>query len=240
MTTIRVELVNAATGGSMGEANMPADRLPDSFDAQTTMHLGNDEWQVVTAEPMSRAEYEAAGRLRITLHKIVKVDPKSILFSLPTIENTMPPLQPGAGATCTMHEDDWRQHELVSADLEPEIAAELGDIRTVHEGRVGIGFTAIHVRNRVPEPLAGRTIELATLVEALGTEARGEVSLGGGLVVGGFAYAIGGGHVYGREDGGRIKDLAIARGTDGRGLAPFARAHRLVLVNWCGASVERF
>ena len=240
MTTIRVELVNAATGGSMGEANLPADRLPDAFDAQTTMHLGNDEWHVVVAEPMTRAEYEASGRLRITLHRIEKVDPKAILFSLPTIENTMPPLQQGAGATCALHEDDWRQHELVSAGLEPELAAELADIRKIHDDRVGVGFKTIHVRGRIPAPLAGRTVPLEALALALGGPRRDTVSLGDGQVVGGFAYAIGDGHVYGREDGGLIQELAVARGTDTRGLATFARDHQLVLVDWCAASVERF
>jgi len=241
VTTIRVELVEATSQATLGVVDLPAEQLPESFDASTTLHLGDAEWHVVAAEPMTRAEYAACGTLRLMLHKIELVDPKTILFSLPTIENQLPPLGPGAGpAACMLHEDDWRQRELVSARLEPEIAAELADIRKIHEGRTGPGFKTIHVRSRIPEPLGGRTVALADLVAALGNPERADIALGGGVVTGGFAFAIAGGHVYGREDGGLVVTLALAPGTDPAAISAFAPAHQLVLVEWCPASVERF
>ena len=239
MTTIHVQLVNAKTQTVMGEADLPVDQLPESFAAPTTLHLGGSDWSVVKAEPMTRDEYVKTGALLLVLHPIEMVDPKTILFSLPTIENTMPPLEPG-DAACMMHEDDWRQHELVSSRFEPEIAAELADIRKVHEDREGMGFKTIHVRSRIPEPLGGRTITLADLTAALGDPTREGVSLGGSAVTGGFAFAIGDGHVYGREDGGLVREIGVDHGTDPSGLAAFARANQLVLVDWCAASVERF
>ncbi|HEY5937112.1 MAG TPA: hypothetical protein VIU61_20820 [Kofleriaceae bacterium] len=239
MTTIHVQLVNAKTQTVMGEADLPVEQLPESFAEPTTLHLGGSDWSVVKAEPMTRDEYVKTGALLLVLHPIETVDPKTILFSLPTIENTMPALDPGA-ASCTMHEDDWRQHELVSARFEPEIAAELADIRTVREDRSGPGFKTIHVRSRIPEPLGGRTITLADLAAALGDPARETVGLGGSTVTGGFAFAIGGGHIYGREDGGLVREVGVTRGTDASGLVAFARTNQLVLVDWCAASVERY
>lgn len=244
MTTIHVQLVNAKTQTVMGEADLPVEQLPESFAEPTTLHLGGSDWSVVKAEPLTREEYVKTGALLLVLHPIEMVDPKTILFSLPTIENAMPPLEPGGGpesdAACTMHEDDWRQHELVSARFEPEIAAELADIRKVHDDRKGPGFTSIHVRSRIPEPLGGRTIALADLAAALGDPAREAVGVGGSIVTGGFAFAIGDGHIYGREDGGLVRELGVDRGTDPSGLAAFARANQLVLVDWCAASVEKF
>jgi hypothetical protein len=239
VTTIHVQLVNAKTQTVMGEADLPVEQLPESFAEPTTLHLGGSDWSVVKAEPMTRDEYVKTGALLLVLHPIEMVDPNTILFSLPTIENTMPPMSPG-DATCNMHEDDWRQHELVSARFEPEIAAELADIRKIHEDRTGPGFKNIHVRSRIPEPLGGREVSLAALTAALGAPAREAVSLAGGVVTGGFAYAIGGGYLYGREDGGLVRELGVARGTDPSGLAAFARTNQLVLVDWCAASVERF
>jgi hypothetical protein len=239
VTTIHVQLVNAKTQTVMGEADLPVEQLPASFVEPTTMHLGGSDWSVVKAEPVTRDEYVKTGRLLLVLHPIEMVDPKTLLFSLPTIENTMPPLGEGSAA-CNMHEDDWRQHELVSARFEPEIAAELADIRKIHEDRKGVGFQSIHVRSRIPEPLAGRTLALADLTTALGDPVREAVALSGSVVTGGFAYAIGGGYLYGREDGGLVREVGVARGTEPSGLAAFARANQLVLVDWCAASVERF
>ena len=241
MTTIHVQLVNAKTQTVMGETDLPVEQLPESFAEPTTLNLGGSDWSVVEAEPMTRDEYVKTGALLLVLHPIEMVDPNKILFSLPTIENTMPPMSPG-DAACNMHEDDWRQHELVSARFDPEIAAELADIRKIHDERPGssFGFKNIHVRSRIPEPLAGREVSLADLIAALGDPAREAVALAGSVVTGGFAFAIGDGYLYGREDGGLVREICVAGGTDPSGLAAFARTNQLVLVDWCAASVERF
>ena len=130
------------------------------------------------------------------------------------------------------HEED-QLPPLRPVERHPEVAL-------FEDDRVGVGFKSIHVRSRIPAPLAGREVPLAALIEALGAPDRGEIALGGALVVGGFAFAFGGGHVYGHEDGGQVLALAVAGGMDTRVLATFARDHQLILVDWCAASVERF
>jgi hypothetical protein len=240
VTTIRVELIEGATQQLLGAADLPVDQLPETFAVATTMHLRGDDWHVEHAEPMTRDEYLATGRLRIVLRKVERVDPKKILFSLPTLETTMPPMRDGdASAAFVIHEDDWRQHELVAERFAPEIAVELEAIRVVLGERQGVGFARLHVRERIPEPLAGVELRLPDVRAAIGGDvARRELAFSGtaGVVDGGFAFVVGdAGAVYGREHGDRVVALGFARGVEPTAFAPLAKAHALAIVDWCRA-----
>ena len=242
MGTIHVVLVNAATNSVLGEVDLPAAQLPETFAVSTRLHLGDADWQVVHAEPTTRADYVATGALHLVLRKIEMVDPRTILYSLPTLENVAPPtIGPVAGAI-EMHEDDWRQIELIAARFEPEIAAELAAIRTIHaEHRSGPGFTSLHLRERIPAPLAGVALTLAELGLAGPPRAVaiGPVSGPRAAVAGGFAFEVANGVIYGRDDRGVVA-LGLAPGTDPAPLAAVARTHDLVLVDWCRAELRRF
>ncbi|HTR51901.1 MAG TPA: hypothetical protein VMJ10_14395 [Kofleriaceae bacterium] len=224
---VRVELVDASTGKSFATAHLPVEQLPESFAASTTLHLGDADWHVEAAEPVTRAEYTATGALRLTLRKLVQVDPKTILFSLPTLENVLPPTRPGS-APVRLHQDDWRQIELVTADQLPAVMAELAAIRDVIASRKGAGFTRIHVRDKIVEPLQGVRVEVAG--------ARRPLGIGDELVDGGFA--IDDGAIYGREHLGTIVALCLRIPSDH--LDGVARAHGLLVVDWCRATVNRF
>jgi hypothetical protein len=236
VTTIHVVLINAATQQVFGEVELPAERLPETFAVATTLHLGDADWNVEHAEPATRAEYVVARRLRLVIREIKRVDPMTILFSLPTIENMLPPMQDGNGDAVRLHEDDWRQLELVTAELEPAIEAELAAIREIHAERDGVGFRRLHVRERIPDPLAGADIKL----DAVRRGRRRDVGFEGraGIVVGGFAFDDGDGAIYGREDGGRVVVLGAWRTEPGT-LIDLAREHRLVIVHWCTARMSR-
>ena len=223
---VHVVLVDAASGNTIGESDLPADQLPESFEIATTLGIGGQQWSVVRAEPATRADYTRIGTLRLELRAIQMVDPKTILFSLPTIENTQPPLAGRAGAgALVLHEDVWRQIEVVAKRFESEIAAERADIRAVIAERTGSGFKRIHVRARIPEPLAGVTLPLASLVAGL---ALGELAISGQLVEGGFAY---GDNIYGLQIDGIVVALCAAK--DPAPLAEIAAKHDLVVVDWC-------
>ncbi len=60
---------------------MPVDKLPDSFEIDTTLHLGETDWSVVCAEPSIKAEFSKTRKLTIRLRKIESMDPKEIAFS---------------------------------------------------------------------------------------------------------------------------------------------------------------
>lgn len=245
MPPIRVVLIDAATATPIGEADLPPDQLPESFDAATTLHLGDAEWQVEYAEPTTRAAYVASGRLLLRLRRIEMVDPRTILFSLPTLENALPPLEPAEpdrlGEALWMREDDWRQHELVAVAQSPSVDEELAAIRDIHDhARQGPGFARLHVRERIPQPLAGIALTAAEVGRTLGAPRR-PLAVGDGLVVGGFAFPAGRGYVYGREAGGVVAELGLAPGAEPALLGALLAAHPVLVVDWCAATIpERF
>jgi hypothetical protein len=238
MPAIRVSFIDATTQTLLGEADLPDSQLPEAFTADTSLTLGGAEWQVERAEPMTRAEYVASGSLRVVLRRLEQVDPRQLLYSLPTLENALPPIHDGdVSAAFALHEDDWRQRELVTASFEPEVGAELAEIRRVKAERRGVGFERLHVRSRIPAPLAGVTLRIEDVVAQLGDVARRDLAIARSLVDGGFAYVVGAGAIYGRECDGIVHTLALAGPMDPSPLAPLARSHRLLLVDWLAAQV---
>jgi len=106
---------------------------------------------------------------------VVQMDPNEILFSTPTLNGALPEIENGAVATSgciQLHEDDWRQFELVPRALKAQVDAELLDINAIWEnhsvslGESGTAFREVHVRNRILQPLAipMSTIEFAAFV----------------------------------------------------------------------------
>ncbi|MDC0717552.1 hypothetical protein [Nannocystis bainbridge] len=236
MSTIRVTFVDAADNSVFGEADVPAEHLPESFTTATTMRLGDGEWQVEQADPAERHEFLASGRLRLVLHEIQWVDPKTILFTLPTLEDTMPRLLDEPADGFSMHEDDWRQRELVSIAFMPEIEAELAAIRAVLAAPTGGGFANLHVRERIAEPLRDTGLVLAELQLAFGQPPRRDLGLGGLRVADGFVFLPMEAPVYGHEHEGRVAALGIVDELP-PALAELARRRELVLVDWCAATV---
>jgi hypothetical protein len=108
---IEVTLVDAKSGQRFSTTELPVDQLPETFELSTTMHIGADDWRVERADPIDRAGYVASGRLTLVLRKTESVDPSKVLFSLPTLEDALPPMrEPDSSSAYEMHEDDWRQN----------------------------------------------------------------------------------------------------------------------------------
>src|SRR3954452_13058218 len=130
---IHVTMLDAATDQMIGETDLEPGQLPASFDLSehsTTMHIGADEWHVEKAEPGDRTGYVASGRLHLVLRKVEMMDPKEILFSLPTLVDALPPIVAESVTDAySLHEDDWRQREFVATSFRPEIASEFDMIR---------------------------------------------------------------------------------------------------------------
>lgn len=238
---IHVSFVDARSGALVGETKLESTALPESFHAETTLSLGEKEWSVVSAEPATRAAYEASGVLVIRLHPIERIDPKKILFSLPTINDELPASDgpPVDGSEVVLAEDDWRQCELVVSDLRSEIERELEAIRKIHESeRAGVGFRNLHVRTGVTAPLPFAKISRAD-VRALapgGTESR--------LCFRGMPRSISDGFAITRQDGTvlygvtvgiAVKVLGVhpAFPEDRGDIAAFAATRGLLLVDWC-------
>ncbi|WP_433200244.1 hypothetical protein ACQP00_28415 [Dactylosporangium sp. CS-047395] len=241
MATVRVTFVDAASGQPFARSEMPAGQLPESFAAQTTLQLGEDQWIVERAEPETRAEATARGRMVLTLRRVEMMAPQDILYSLPTLCAELPPLadQPAGADALVLHEDDWRQVELASRANAAAVDGELAAIRRIFaEHRRGAGFDQIHLREiaAISEPLPSWAQVQANLP-------RPERELGGvrfrdapNRVAGSFALGYGAGAVcYGIVQRERVTVLGLI-GTPP--VAGLARALDLVVVDWCGAGRE--
>jgi hypothetical protein len=234
---IEVTLVDAMSGLPFATTNIPVEQLPETFELDTTMNVGSDDWSVEKAEPIDRAGYLETGRLTLVLRKVERIDPKRILYSLPTTEDALPPMgDPGSSPAYGMHEDDWRQREFVARQFAGEVESEFGEIRKMWAEQDGPGFKRIHVRSRVREPLLGIGLTLEEVSEALGGIDPVGLTLGGDLVVEGFAFLLPGGAAYGRVADGSVEALGLGGDAEPGGLRGLANERGLVLIDWIRAS----
>ncbi|MDG4786169.1 hypothetical protein O7626_09550 [Micromonospora sp. WMMD1102] len=250
---VRVAFLDAETGVQIGRSELPIEQLPGSFQSATTLELAGDTWSVERAEPPTAAQFTATGVLTLTLRRIQTVPPGDILYSLPTLCAALPMVAPApAGADrLELHEDDWRQVELVSADLVDEVQAELRAVRRSFEqharrdeqGRV-YGFRNLHVRSNPVNPLS-RPVSRSRLLGRLpaGARNRGGIGFRGqrGIVPSSFAVNVGRVLLYGLTDGDALAVLAV-RTEPGAAepqpelvaaLESVMREADLLLVDWC-------
>jgi hypothetical protein len=247
MAKVRVRLVDEE-GTLLGEAELEPEALPESFEAETTLELGGESWRVMRAQPMTRAAYVATGELTLALRKrqVQMVNPNDILFSLPTINDFVPGVAAGSSKLdlrmLELHQDLWRQVELVSRGHSAVVAAELAKVRRILERRQGPGYKEIHVRKQPAAPLSDTNVTLAEL-ERLWPEAEhyDGVSFEGvaGLIEHGFALDAGTLQLYGQAEDGVVTTLALARAIaePPPQLRQLMRVHALLLVEWCTARV---
>ena len=140
---IRVEFINVDTGKVFTTSDVSPENLPDTFAINTTMHLGLEDWEVVSAEPTHKNDFLKTHKLRLVLRKVVLMDPKKILFTFPSICNYLGELtvEPRTGNELIIHEDNWRNIEIVSRKFENDVDSDLREIFKVHqEERVSAGF----------------------------------------------------------------------------------------------------
>lgn len=243
---ISVTFVDHASGEPFVRSEMPIEQLPDTFALHTDLDIAGQKYVVVGAEPPTKEAFAKTRRLRVTLQKVETVDPKKILFSLPSICNSALPeltdAPSGAGEIRVLHEDDWRQCEFVSVAYSGEVSRELIAIRQIHEkASMSVGWSAIHLRELIPSPLA-TAIGWQTVVEHLGaaTSCPKIAFMNKSHVVrNAVAFEFGDGVlVWGVEQAGRLVALCVenirsANEATVSRLTRLADALSLVLVNWC-------
>ena len=237
---VRIELIDEADGTVIAESEVPLESLPERFAGmETTLTVGDSQYTVVHAEPATRDTIASTGVARLTLRKVVSVDPRSILFTLPSVENALPRsigLAPGVEVTVRIPEDDYRQVEFVHVSAIEAVDAELADIRRVlADGRDGRFFRECHVRQRVTDPLRGARVTVEALASALGVEARPFGIRGdAGAAEDGFSLPYSDAVVYGISRDGFVTTLAVHGFLEDivGSLHPIALEQNLVLVDW--------
>ena len=245
---IKIEFVDADTGNVFAISELPPEDLPETFAVDTTMHLGDEDWTVVSAEPMPATEFRKSGELRLVLRKVMWMDPKKILYTMPSICNYLGEIDPASSKTgeeLEIHEDEWRNIELVSLDYEVDINTYLHEILRIHqEERSGIGFKRLFVREGIEFPLESAPIPAAELENVFQIVKRYTgLSYQGadGIVTRSFAFTTQGGIVfYGRQQNGGMQELCIAECNlnekieqDVNALEFLMAKYSLCFVDWC-------
>jgi hypothetical protein len=243
---VAVTLIDDATGAVLTTTELPPGELPESFEIETTLHLGDTDWSVVHAEPRTRPEYTKSRKVSLRLRRVEKVKLSDILFSLPSICDRIPAVGDGplVGNECILAEDDWRQFEFVSRQFAAESDAEIEAIRRIHEQEpASVGWRKTHVRRRPDPPITG-PLTRQDLARAFGGAVafRGVTYRGASSpIASGYSFrAADGLECYGVEEGGRVAVLAIIQEPPASpplqsadALAQVAREFDLDLVHWC-------
>jgi hypothetical protein len=246
---VEVTLIEGKSGKVLARTVMPATSLPESFLASTTLHVGDVDWSVQSAEPPLRHEFVATGKLLLTLARIERIDPQTVLYSLPTINNALPALGGQAdGSELALHEDDWRQLEFVHVSYRDLVVQELHDITTIYtQHRQSGAFAKIHVRSRLPDPLLPARLEMEALARLFSASPRRiRFNNEGQHIAGGFVYPLGdGGMLYGVANPPYVHTLGLLGGgastsvPDITVLAGLEREYGLLLVDWCACEMSQ-
>lgn len=247
--TVSVTFVDHASGRTLASSEMPIERLPDTFAINTDLDIAGQPYVVVRAEPQTKEVFAKTKRLAVTLRRVESIDPKKILFSLPSICNSALPVverSDGTGRVHVLHEDDWRQCEFVSVRHARDLSMELAAIRHIHATAAAVvGWREIHVRERVPFPLAAGT-RWADVAEQLAPLDPGpRITLGDARHA--ISYAVAGQFgdgvvVWGVETAGELSVLCVEN-VETASEATIARLKRvsdalsLVFVHWCRCQV---
>jgi hypothetical protein len=165
--TVSVEFIENGTNNPFAVSEVPIEQLPDTFELETNLEIGQQLWSVAQAIPNKKEEFSGTGKLKVFLNKIETIDPKELLFSLPTINDSLFETEPATSENLfSVREDDWRQMEFISKKYESEIAKEIKSVVEIYENhKVGIGFDEVHIRKLIEQPLYDENINISVFVQ---------------------------------------------------------------------------
>lgn len=180
---------------------------------------------------------------------MTSMDPRNILFSMPTLADDMAALDPvergPSDEDLVFHEDEWRQLEFYSSGRLGEIQGKLRELAAFEAAhRVQSGWTQVYVRQLRAAPVLAGPDALNSLSRGLGAQVQQSPVLFHGThsitgrIHSGFSLQLGQrAWLYGFQDGTGIPVLgAMLQDADDQLLtSAFSRLYhsdRLVLVDW--------
>jgi hypothetical protein len=153
-----------------------------------------------------------------------------------------------------IHEDYWRGIEFISLGHQKDIEAEMDEIRLIYRDHRNnskgiIGFTKIHLRKRIHEPIV-QPFRFDDLLSIMPTETHKYIGIGyggtgsmesEGLIESGFAFQMGPAAMYGVHNNGLVKVLCLHN--HGEKFMPsqviaaliekIMLTNNLALIDWC-------
>ncbi len=245
---ITVEFYEVESSTPFAASDMPIDQLPDTFEINTTMNLGENDWRVVDAKPIEKTEFRKSGKLKLYLAKVetAMVDPNTLLYSLPTINDSLASLEDAESLenVAVVREDDWRQFEFIAKHHETLIEKELEAIQAIYENHLeDSGFNQLHVRQAIAEPLSNTAISIRSLDESFSIEKEYTgiaFNNAAATIANGFAFSTKSGWLlWGQlDEAGHIAVLNLSETQDSNikeiseDIDSFAQKHGLYLVDW--------
>jgi hypothetical protein len=190
-------------------------------------------------------------KLPVQVQEVREVDPRSILFTLPTICDNAPETVQGPirdnPEVFHIHEDDWRQVEFIAdqdlSQVEREMAA-LEDFK--HANRAGIGWKNVYIRKERPDGLFPSRLPYSLIdsiphgpIQRLVIGSAGEEA----VVKGGFAVRLSPTvFMYGRQSRGIIVDLGLTtadqkESVPNQDLLVLCKKFNLIIADWCAGHI---
>jgi hypothetical protein len=244
---IKVQFIDNSNGQILGVSEIQAAQLPTTFSVSTTLHIQGNDWTIEQAVPENSEEFIKSKQLILKMRKVEYMNPKDILFSLPTIENDFPNLTEQAlftDFTIQIHGDDWLQQEFISAENSGEIEKMLEEIRESakeHEEHEEMtSYKKCFVR-QFPTTKIKDKIHLTDIQKALETDKIGALGFSNdykGFAENTFVISALGTYFYGQLNADNslqtfaIYDISSVTETDR--LEDFAKKMKFNFVDWIG------
>jgi len=181
--------------------------------------------------------------------RVQMIDPKALLFSLPTISDEGAPLEPATAAPgptdFVFHEDEWRQVEFYPRRRLPEVQRAMSELKVWEAShRVGNGWSQMYLRKLSSGGLLSQGTSAGTLGEQLGVPLGSAPMLFysdtiAGRVKRGFSLALGGRvslYGYENESGVAVLGAYLDAPADDqvlvRAFTRLSAVDDLILVDW--------
>jgi hypothetical protein len=62
-STISVSFIDDSSSATLAMLDLPIANLPDTFERETSVHRGDDDWTAVSAQPRTRLEFVGSVKL---------------------------------------------------------------------------------------------------------------------------------------------------------------------------------
>jgi hypothetical protein len=142
---VLVTLIDDATGATFATTEMPPADLPESFEIETTLHLGEADWSVVHAEPHTREECAKSGSLTLRLRKVEMIATDAISFSQVDITDRFDDNR-------RLGKDDWIATRPLNATIGNPESAGLPSPGAVAEEVYRVASKLSAIRESIPIP----------------------------------------------------------------------------------------
>jgi len=243
---VRVQFIDSSNGNTICVSEMPPEQLPETFEIETTMHLNDEDWSIEEAIPAHSKDFLQSKELTLKMKKVEYMNPKDLLYSLPTISNEIPQNSDSNQFNdydYSILGDDWRQNEFLNKSSFPHIEIEINKIEKVKVNdskEVDSEFTAFtncHVRDTIGEP--NLELDLIRLKNILKTERVGNLKISNEFVENGFSLKAESTTFYGILENGIVSQFCIGKFSDNTSIEiqNVINEFNLLFVGWCHCQI---